>query len=465
MPGTFFGLNIGQTGLAAAQLGIDTTGQNIANAGTIGYSEQTVNQVASDPYTVANQDTLLTPGLIGTGVTVSSIGRAQDQFLDTQVRDANSTLQSQTSQSNALTQVDNVFGEPSDTGLNAALTSFFSSFQDLANSPEDTGVRATVVQQGAALSNVFHTIQSGLTGVANSVSGQISTDETTINADSTQIAALNVDIRKDTVGGQSPNDLLDKRGVLLDQLSGLVNITTQNNSDGTVNVSVGNTALVIGADAYSTTVAGLNASGDLTGGATVGLVQSQTQVAAYQTQVNTLAASVVSQVNTLQTSGLDLNGNAGTPFFTVTPGSEASTITVNPDLEANPSHVAAASAPTPPATFGVGDGSNAQSIAALLTTTVTAPGSPLLGTTIQGYYQQTVSDAGGRAASAISSTAAAQADYTQVSNQRASVTGVSTDTELAHLLQYQRAYQAAARVITTNDDLIGTLINNLFSSN
>ena len=465
MPGTFFAINIGQSGLAAAQLGQDVTGQNIANANTPGYSVQSLHQTASDAYTQADLNTNLTPGLIGSGVSVSSIQRASDQFLDTQVRDANSHLQSQTAQSGALQQVDNTFGEPSDTGLNAALTKFFNAFQDVANTPENTGVRAAAVQQGAALASTFQTVQAGLTAAAGSLSGQANAGIQAVNSDSAQIAALNISIKAGTRGGQSPNDLVDQRGVLLDKLSGLANITVQNNSDGTVNVSVGSTALVLGTDSFSASLSGLSAAGDLTSGALSGLSKAQAQIGAYQSQLNSAAASVVSQVNSAQANGLDLNGNAGTLFFTATAGNEAATIAVNPDLEANPGHLAAASVPTPPATFGAGDGLNAQTIAGLLTKTVTTAGDPLAGQSIQSYYQGTVSDAGSRAAAALSGAGTAQAGYTQLSNQRSSETGVSTDTELANLLKYQRAYQASARVITTADDLIGTLINNLFSAN
>ena len=465
MPGTFFAINIGQSGLNAAQIGQEVTGQNIANANTPGYSVQSVDQTAEDPYTLADRNTQIVPGLLGSGVAVSRIQRASDQFLDTQVRDTNSSLQSQTAQSNALKQVGSAFGEPSDTGLNAALTSFFNSFQDVANAPENLGVRSAAVQQGAALAGAFHTVQAGLTSIAASVSGQAAAGIGTLNSDSAQIAALNLSIKSSTRSGQSPNDLLDKRGVLLDQLSGLANISVQNNPDGTVNVSVGSTALVLGTDSFSASLSGLTASGGLTSGELSGLSQAQTQIAAYQSQLNSAAASVASQVNAAQAGGLDLNGNAGTPFFTVTAGNEAATLAVNPDLEAHPDHLAAASVPTPPATFGAGDGSNAQAVAGLLTKTVTTAGDPLSGQSIQSYYHSTVSDAGSRTASALSSAGTTQASYTQLSNQRSSETGVSTDAELTNLLKYQRAYQASARVITTADDLIGTIINNLFSSN
>lgn len=465
MPGTFFGITIGQSGLAAAQLGENITGQNIANAGTAGYSVQSLDQVASDPYTSADHNTVLTPGLIGTGVSIRSIQRASDQFLDTQVRDANSNLQGQTAQSDALKQVDNTFGEPSATGLNAALTSFFSAFQDVANSPENAGVRAAAVQQGAALASTFKTVSAGLTSVASSLAGQSASAVQSINSDSTQIAALNLSIAASTRNGQSPNDLLDKRGVLLDKLSGLANISVQSNSDGTVNVSIGSTALVLGKDSFATSLSSLTASGDLKSGTLGGLQAASLQVQASQSQINSVAASVVSQVNAAQASGLDANGAPGTPFFTATAGSEAGTIAVSADLQANPSHLAAASVPVPPATFGAGDGSNAQAIAGLLKKTVTTPGSPLAGQSLQSFYQGTVSTAGGQAAAALAGTRTAQAGYTQLANQRASETGVSTDTELANMMKYQRAYQASARVITTADDMIGTLINNLFSPN
>ena len=96
MPGTFFGINIGATGLAAAQIGQDVTGNNIANAGTDGYSVESANQVANDPYTPADHVTFPIPGSLGTGVSISRIQRASDQFLDTQVRDATSSNNSQT---------------------------------------------------------------------------------------------------------------------------------------------------------------------------------------------------------------------------------------------------------------------------------------------------------------------------------------------------------------------------------
>ena len=467
MPGTFFGIEIGRTGLAAAQIGQDVTGHNIANAGTPGYSVQSLDQVAADPFATVDLTTLPQPGSLGTGVLPTGIQRARNQFLDNQVRDASATLQFQTSQSDALKQVDDAFGEPSDTGLNAALNGFFNSFQDLANNPEDLGIRATTIQKGDALARVFQGVQSRLTSVANSLSGQVSTDVQSLNDAAGQIAALNVTIKQEKALGQSPNDLLDRRDVLLDQISGLANVSVQQNTDSTVNVSVGGVNLVLGTDANPVTLSSLTAQGDLKNGQLAGLAQAQTQVASYQGQLNTLAASLVSQTNAVHQSGAGLDGTTGLAFFSATAGQEANTIAVNPTLVAHPEELAAAAVPTSSASPipPPGDASNAVLLAGLKDKTVTTLGDPLRGKTLQSFYQQTVSDAGGRAASAKTAAASAQANDTQVTQQRSSVTGVSTDDEMINMMKYQRAYQASARVVQTMDDMVGTLINNLFSAN
>ena len=464
MPGTFFGIEIGRTGLAAAQIGQDVTGNNIANAGTLGYSVESAHQEALSYNQPVSRDTMSNLPL-GSGVVVNQVLRARDQFLDTQVRDAASATGLQTSQRDALNQVGAAFNEPSDTGLNATLGKFFTSFQDLANNPEDLGVRAATVQKGDGLARVFQGIQQSLGAIGTSLGSKAKTDVQKINDYSSQIAALNSTIRQYSTSGQSPNDLLDQRDLLVDKLAGLANITTQNNSDGTVSVSIGATALVDGKDSYTVTQSGLSASGDLKSGDLAGVTAAQIQVTAYQGQLNTLAASVVSQVNAVHSAGVGLNGTTtGLNFFNASAGSEASTIAVNSVLQAHPEDVAAAAAPAPPALVGApGDGSNATILAGIENKTVTAAGDPLQNTTVLNYYKQTVADAGGRAASASTASDSAGASLTQLGKQRDSVTGVVTDTEMVNMMKYQRAYQASARVVQTMDDMVGTLITGLFS--
>ena len=467
MPGTFFGIEIGRTGLAAAQVGQDVTGNNIANAGTDGYSVQSVDQVATDMIASDDHSAVPVGEALGTGVAVSRIQRARDQFLDTQVREATGSKNYQSTLQGALNQVDDAFGEPSDTGLNSALSAFFNGFQDLANNPGDLGIRATTIQKGDALAQVFQGVQQRLTSLSSTLTQHVATDVQRLNDYGTQIAGLNVTIRQESAAGHPVNGLLDQRDLLLDKISGLANISTVSNSDGTVNVSVGNQALVVGTDAYAVTQGSLTAHGNLTQGELAGLVEGQSEVAGYQGKLDTLAASLASQVNAVHSSGAGLDGTTGLNFFTVTAGKEASTIAVNPVLEAHPEQLAAAALPAPPASPipPQGDAANASLLAGLGTKTDTSPADALYNTTLQGFYPQTVSDAGGRAASAKSASDSAGATLTQLTQQRESVTGVSTDSEMVNMLKYQRAYQASARVVQTMDDMVGTLINNLFSTN
>lgn len=458
MPSTFFGIEIGRSALTASQVGQDVTGHNIANAGTDGYSVQTVSQEASDPLTTANGSSPQQPGLLGTGVEARTVTRARDQYLDAQVRGGLSDQASQNTQRDTLSQVEAAYGEPSDHGLNNALGTFFQNFNELVNNPEDAGVRATVVQGASALAGQFNDVQGRLSGTAQQVGNTITADVGTINAYGQQIAGLNVTIRQAQAQGQNANDLMDRRDVLLDNLAGIANINVVNKSDGTINVAIGTSDLVQGTDANTLALNGpnsLTARGDLTSGSLAGLVQTQTNIQGYQNNLNTLAASLQSQVNAVHSQGAGLDGTTGLAFFQSTPGSEAATLAVNPALVADPRKLAAAAKPSGGGVPPPGDSTVAQQLAALESALGTN------GTTAQAFYQQSVSNVGGQSAAAKTAADSAAANVAQLQQQRASVSGVSTDTEMVNMLKYQRAYEAAAKVVKTMDDMIGTLITDL----
>lgn len=455
MPSTFLGLEIGRRGLAAAQVGQEVTGHNIANAGTPGYSAQRLDQVAADPLTVVNGGGRGTVGQLGTGVIARTITRARDQFLDAQARDGLSGQNAQLAQRDALHQVEIAFGEPSDTGLNHTLNRFFQNFNELANNPEDLGIRATVIGGGDALARVFRGVQQRLDVTGAQVSSKISADVATLNDYGKQIAALNVTIRQAVAQNQTPNDLLDRRDLLLDKLAGLANISVVAKTDGGVDVAVGTSELVGGVDATTLTVSGLTARGDLQGGELAGLTQAQSDLAGYQSDLDTLASQTIAQVNTLHSTGVGLDGTTGLAFFT---GTDARTIGVNGTLASSPQKLAAAALPLPVAP---GDARNAQKLAALQN--AVQGGGPLAGNTLPGFLQQRLSDLGAKSAAAQTGADSATASAEQLGRQRDSVSGVTTDTELVSMLKYQRAYEASARVVRTMDEMIGTLINDLFA--
>ncbi|BDI28299.1 flagellar hook-associated protein 1 [Capsulimonas corticalis] len=456
MPGTFFGLEIGARGLAAAQIGQDVTGHNIANAGTTGYSVQTANLQTTDPYSPPPVSGGGHVGMIGTGVIAQSITRASDEFLNVQVRDNTSQQTMQQSQYDTLHQVEGAFGEPSDTGIDNSVNSFFQSFTNLESNPEDSGVRATILQKASAMTQVIQQTQASLTVINDQIANKQTADLTGLNSYGTQIAALNVTIRQATSQHLDANDLLDQRDVLIDKVSKLANINVVNRTDGTVNVTIGSTSLVNGVDAYTVSMTGTNgltARGDLTGGELAGLNNSQNLVTGYQANLDTLASTMITAVNTVHQSGAGLDGTTNMPFFT---GTDASTIAVNTTLIANPQKLAAAALPTPPATTPPpGDSQNATLLAGIQNQALIA------GKTVSGFYEERIADLGARTDAAKTAAASSASSLSQLSQQKASVTGVSTDSEMINMLKFQRGYEAAAKVVKTMDDMVGTLITDL----
>ena len=456
MPSTFLGIDIAASGLAAAQVGQDVVGNNISNANTPGYSVESVDLQANLPLSPPDSvNGSVATGQIGTGVSAGVITRATDQYLNVQVRNANSDVGSQTAQSTNLAQVEAAYGEPSSSGLNETLTQFYQSFNAVVSNPEDTGARATAVQAGVAVANSFQGISTQLNSTSTQLTAQENVDLGTVNSYGTQIAQLNATIRASQVAGQQPNTLLDQRDELVDKLSSLVNVSTQANSDGTINVSIGTSDLVLGVTANTLTVSGLQARGDLQSGELAGVVQSQATVQSNITALNTLASAIATQVNAVHSAGAGEDGTTGLNFFNVTSGNEAATITVNPTLVSDPTKLAAAAVPSGGGAPPAGDSSNASALAALQTASVTS----LANTTTLNYYQNLVTTAGSQAATANTALSSAQAAQTQFTQQRDSVTGVSTDQEMTHMLQFQNAYQANAKVVTTMESMLTSLIS------
>jgi len=441
---TFMGLETALRGLLAQQRAIDVTGHNIANASTDGYSRQVADMVT----TPALEDG--PTRLIGTGVDVLQYTRVRDSFIDVQLRAQTMRKGYQQAQQDGLNQIELALNEPSDTGLSNLLSKYWSAWQNLANAPENMATRQALAQAAASLANGFNTLSTQITTVQTQTAQQQTSLVTQVNSIGSQIASLTSAITAAEQQGQQPNDLLDKRDLLLDQLSSFGNISVSQSAGtpgtlGSIDVTFGGTALVAGATASTVTLAGMTG---LTSGQLAGLGAVITAGTGYQTTLNQLAASLAQSTNTQHALGVDLNGNPGGAFFTVTTGSEAATIAVNPALLASPALIAASAAAGTP-----GDASNAIAIADL-------QNSPLVGgATLDTGYAQLVGQIGGDSQLAQQNLANASALVDSLTNRRASVSGVSLDEEMTNLLQFQRGYQASARALTAMDDMIDQLIN------
>jgi len=233
MTSTFHGLEVAKRGMMAQQTALYTTSQNIANANTPGYSRQRVNFVQTEPYPAASMNRPQIPGQMGTGVEAGSIERVREQFLDVQYRNENNKLGYWDSRSTALSRLEDVFAEPSDTdGLSAVMNEFWQSLQDLSVNPENEGARSVVLQRAQGVVDTFHYLSNSMSDIQGDLGSQISVGIKDVNSILKQIAELNQQIGEVEPSGYLPNDLYDERDRLVDQLSTYLNVKVEKMPSG-----------------------------------------------------------------------------------------------------------------------------------------------------------------------------------------------------------------------------------------
>jgi flagellar hook-associated protein 1 FlgK len=316
---TLFGsLGVARSALLANQLAIQTSSHNIANSGRAGYTRQRVELAAGYPETLA-------VGQVGTGVTVEGIRRLRDQFLDQQFYRAQQTLGDEQARQNTLLRVESLLGEPSDTGLQSSLSSFFTALHDLASYPEDLTTRRAVLEQAEILAGDLNRLRSDLATVERDVEAEITQRVADANDLIAEIAALNNQIQTVTVAGGSPNDLRDRRSEALDALAELVGITVLEQPSGAVHVGLtgGGGMLVSGTVAQPLQVAPISPMADVRielaglpvtvqGGRMAGLLAARNDpnesVKRVEAELDELAAALIRGMNHLQATGA---GSAG----------------------------------------------------------------------------------------------------------------------------------------------------------
>lgn len=435
---TFLGVETALRGLLAHQRALDTTAHNIANANTLGYTRQRAELRETPPL-----EQVGVAGGLGTGVDVVAYARARDAFIDTQVRAQAMVLGYHQARQDGLRQVELALSEPSDSGLSSLLRRFWSAWQDVATTPESAATRQALLQAGSALAAGLQSLRGQLTTVDGQLQDAVSLTLAEVNDLVGEIASLDRQIMSMVASGLKPsNDLLDRRDLLIDRLSALVNVAVSEQADGSVTLQVGGFTLLQGGSQTSVgAVSDLGA--DLVGGKLAGLVALDQTVAGsggYLERLDSVATALIQAVNAVQLAGYTLAGGAASePFFT---GADASDIAVNPALLADPSLVAASSQPSQP-----GNGENALAAAALR-------GSA----SVDGAYAQLVTTVGSDAQDAARNAANAKVLSDALENRRDSVVGVSLDEEMTNLVRFQRGYQAAARALAAIDEILEVLI-------
>ncbi|MEQ1766950.1 MAG: flagellar hook-associated protein FlgK [Methylotenera sp.] len=324
-------LSIGKSALSAAQVGLSTTGHNIANASTPGYSRQVVVQSAAQSQNFGY-------GYVGQGTEVSAVSRVYNEILAKQVINSQSVSTAIDTYSSQLSSIDNMLSDAA-AGLNPALTDFFGSIQDLSANPSDIPTRQTMLSNTQSLVSRFQSTSNRLNEIRDSVNSQLTSTVGLVNSYAKQIASLNDVIDKAvSATGNPPNDLMDQRDQLVVELSKQIKTTVVPQNKGSYNIFVGNgLPLVVGADTYAlattssptdpsrlevaylsktkTTVLGVES---LPGGTIGGLLQFRAEsLDAVQNQVGQIAAVLAETFNTQHAQGLDLNGKPGGALFTL----------------------------------------------------------------------------------------------------------------------------------------------------
>ncbi|SDM43133.1 flagellar hook-associated protein 1 FlgK [Psychrobacillus sp. OK028] len=232
MRSTFMGLEASKRGLFTQQSALYTTGHNISNANTVGYSRQRVNMEATLGYPGTGLNAPKTPGHIGTGVQAQSVQRIRDSFIDSQYRQESNKLGYWESRSQAITQMEDVLNEPSEYGLAKSMDEFWKSLQDLSVNPENGGARSVVVQRGIAVADSFNYLSKSISQIQTNAGNEIGISLKDVNSVLEQIASINEQIKAIEPNGYMPNDLYDARDVLLDELSMYFPIETKYEKSG-----------------------------------------------------------------------------------------------------------------------------------------------------------------------------------------------------------------------------------------
>lgn len=451
-------LNIAVQSLLSEQGAIETTSNNIANVNTPGYSRQRPNLEETPPVQFGG----LT---FGTGVKLASVSSLRDSILDLRV---NQETQQQGQLGSFISggqQIQALFNETTGTGLQAPLTAFFSSLSQLSANPSDLNVRQGVITAAQNLASDFNRASNNLTTQQRNVDLSVTQSVSQINALTSQIAAVNIQVASASAVGQNPGPFVDQRQQLINQLSNLVDVSQIDAGNGSLTLTTNSGApLVVAGQSFQLTTQpdsttglqhifsqGTDITSKITSGQLAGQLQIRDQeIPSIRTSLDTLASSLSSAVNTQNQAGFDLNGAAGGNIFSPPPAGgvgAASSITL---ATTDPTKIAASGGPAP---GSPGDNTNANALLALQNQNLVAGETPL------NYYSGLVFKIGNDVSTAQINQQSGSLVLQQIQNLQGGVSGVDINEEAANLIRYQNAYSASAKIASTIDSLMQTAIN------
>jgi flagellar hook-associated protein 1 len=442
-------LSIAAQALDVDQGALDATTNNIANANTPGYSREVVDLSEQAPVEIGNIT-------YGTGVNLQQIQSVRDQVLSLLIAEQTTQQGGAQTQLNALQQVQALFSSPTQ-GIGADLSAFFNSVSQLSTNPSDGALRSAVITAAQNLATSFNQTAQSLTSNQASLNQSVSSTVDQINTLTQQIAQINGQVGQMQQLGKDPGALLDQENQLINQLATLTNVSETQTQEGLTLTTGSGTALVVGNQSFALQVGtgtdgmqdvfsqGQDITSTIQGGTLGGTIQVRDQdIPALMTQLNTLASQFATSINSAQAQGFDLNGNQGQALFTFNAASAAASLSM---ATTDPNAIAASSDGT--------QGSNGNIANLMAVETQPLPS----GATPTDSYANLVAQSGNFAAQAQADVTASTTSLNQLNDQLGAISGVSINEETTNLLNYQNAFAAAARVVTTVDQMTQTVLD------
>jgi flagellar hook-associated protein 1 len=454
-------LNIARSALHAHQTAVRVASQNISNAQTEGYTRQRVRLTATDPD--------VTPlGRMGTGVRVFDVTRIRDTLLDISFRRESGRAASYDVRQQTLMRMEEILGEPSETGLAQALDAFFSSWSDLANQPTSDTARRLAVQSGQHIANTLQGFSARLDELEQHTRLQLTTSVKEANRLSEAISRVNDMIVREESGGRQASDLRDQRDRLLDDLAKIGTIQVINRTDGSVGVLLENAMVVDGGQSKPLSAVGeppevrlgaMTVSMPSEGSVLAELVNTlKNEIPQLQGRLDEIAEALVTQVNMLHEAGYLPDGTAGGPFFDA-----AGTTARNIRVVVTSQQVAVSDEPGQSGNNRIalaiaamrGDPAQNEIAGEILGAPLTGIG----GNSFAEHYRGVVADLAVATRQARDSAEVFGVLESQLEIRRSAMSGVSTDEELITVMQHQQAYTAAARLVNVVDEMMQTILD------
>ena len=437
MAGLIGSLHSAGTGMSVSQASIQTTSHNINNINTPGYSRQRVEQSAKNAYSNPGYNSSMGPGQIGTGVQATDVIRIRNTFYDFQYRSESHNYGEISIKYQHYTNIEKIFNEPSDSAISGSMSDFFSSWQELSKSPNDTGAKDIVIQNAKYLATNISDVKEKLDKLATQAEKKLNDDVVEINDMINQIRDLNKDIKLIEGSGKTPNDLMDKRDSVIDELSHKLNIENTE-VQKLINEKLENKTEV--------TLDELKNIGDISG-EVQGSLDMINKISEYTSNLKELAKGLTKGVNNVM-NGRDFNDNTvnatDQQIFIFNDNGDP-IIKANDKLVNNPKDL-------------VITAEKAEKMYKLKDEKITIDGEDI---TIGNYYNNIVQKLGNETKEVIRNEKNQSKLLEEIDNLRLNVSGVSLDEEMVNLIQFQHSYNASAKVISTIDSLLDVVVNGL----